>query len=86
MGRGLGIKERSSLTIANIELLFHEQGLTIPPAKLVGFEKDERDCRKTAFLEADGKGPDARPPKLGTRPQGGESKRSADKSRGMRRT
>jgi hypothetical protein len=37
MGRGLGLKERSSLTIANIESSFHEQSLTIPPAKLVGF-------------------------------------------------
>jgi hypothetical protein len=37
MGRGLGIKERSSLTIANIESSFHEQSLTIPPAKLVDF-------------------------------------------------
>ncbi len=46
----------------------------------------QRDCRKTGFREADGKRPDARLPKLGTRPQGGESKRSADKSRGMRRT
>jgi hypothetical protein len=30
MGRGLGIKERSSLTITNIEASFHEQSLTIP--------------------------------------------------------
>ena len=45
-----------------------------------------RDCRKTGFLEADGKCPYVDLPKPGTRPQGGESKRSADKSRGMRRT
>ena len=38
MGRGLGIKERSSPRIANIESSFHKQGLTIPPAKLLGFE------------------------------------------------
>jgi hypothetical protein len=37
MGRGLGIKEHSSFTIANIESSFHEQSLTIPPAKQVGF-------------------------------------------------
>jgi hypothetical protein len=35
------------------------------------------------MLEADGKSPDTRHPKPGTRPKGGESKRSADKSRGM---
>jgi len=34
-------------------------------------------------LEADGKSPDTRHPKPGTRSKGGESKRSADKSRGM---
>jgi hypothetical protein len=44
-----------------------------------------RDSEKTNFLEADGKCPYARLPKPGTRPQGRESKRIADKSRGMRR-
>jgi hypothetical protein len=37
MGRGLRIKKHCSFTIANIESSFHEQSLTIPPAKLVGF-------------------------------------------------
>ena len=41
---------------------------------------------QTSFLQVAQKGPDTRLPKLRTRPQGGESKRSADKSRGMRRT
>jgi hypothetical protein len=39
MGRGLEIKERSSLTIANIESSFHEQSLTLPPVQLVGSGK-----------------------------------------------
>jgi hypothetical protein len=38
MGRGLETTEHSSLTIANIESSFHEQGLTIPPAQQVAFE------------------------------------------------
>jgi hypothetical protein len=38
MGRGLGNKDRSSLTIANIESSFYEQSLTIPSAQQVGFE------------------------------------------------
>jgi len=41
---------------------------------------------ETVILEADGKSPDTRHPKPGTRPRGGESKQSADKSRGMRLT
>jgi hypothetical protein len=36
MGRGLGIKE-AVLTTANTKSSFHEQSLTIPSAKLVGF-------------------------------------------------
>ena len=41
---------------------------------------------QTSFLQVAQKGPDTRLPKLGTRPKGGESKRSADKFRGMSRT
>jgi hypothetical protein len=32
------MKEHSSFTIANIESSFHEQNLTTPSAKLMGFE------------------------------------------------
>ena len=42
--------------------------------------------REPLFLKADGKSADIRHPKPGTHPKGGESKHSADKSRGMRRT
>jgi len=41
--------------------------------------------REPLFLKADGKSADIRHPKPGTHPKGGESKHSADKSRGMRR-
>jgi hypothetical protein len=57
-------------------------GSSLEPSNL----KPKRKCTKTCFSEAGGKCLYARLPKPGTRPQGGESKRSADKFRGMRRT
>ena len=47
------------------------------------FKEPQEPVGEPVLLETDGKPTDTRHPKPGTRPKGGESKRSADKSRGM---
>jgi hypothetical protein len=51
MGRGLEIKELSPLTIPNIESSFHDQSVTIPPAKLAIFGNYERILLYLASLQ-----------------------------------
>ncbi len=61
MGRGLGIKEHSPLTIANTESSFHEQSLTIP-ARPAGWvletTKDGPRLGGGCFTPVDGMGGD----------------------------